>query len=150
MKTFTKVLLALASTAGVLCILEVYALFSGYFDHGLFDIKQVHRSSLGKLAILAERSDNRALGGLTFFVVTGNDLPSLKKLKHQYHSDAVVFAASSTCLDLHWQDASTLVIECRGSYLKPEYIDTEKTQSAEVNISYVNISPYTAKTFEPN
>lgn len=150
MKIITKVLLALASAAGMLCILGVYALFSGYFDHGRFDIKQVHRSSSGKFAILAERSDNQALGGLTFFVVTGDDFPSLKKLREQYHSEAVVFAASSTCLDLHWQNASTLVIECRGSYLKPEYIDTEKTQSAEVNVSYVNISPDTAKTFRPN
>jgi hypothetical protein len=149
MKRSLKLSAIVASVVAVLCVVGIYALFHGYFDHGRFDVKQVQWSSSGKLAILAERSDNQALGGLTFFVVTGSHLLSPNELKHEYHSDAVIFAATTTCLDLHWQGPSRLIVECHGSYLNPEFIDTEKTHSAEIAVNYVNISLDTAKTFSP-
>ncbi len=137
----------LAAGVAILCVMSVYALFHGEFDPGHFSVKQVQRSSSGKLAILVERSDNQALGGLTFFVVTAGHLLSHEELKHAYHSDAVIFAATSNCLDLHWQAPRKLVIECHGSYLKPEFIDTEKPQNEDAAIEYTNISPDTAKSF---
>jgi hypothetical protein len=54
-----------------------YALFHGYFDHGQFEIKQFQWSSTGQVAMLAERSDHEALGGLEYYVLIGNHLFTL-------------------------------------------------------------------------
>ena len=106
-------------------------------------------SSPKQVAVIAERSDPQALGGLTYFVLVGNHLFTPGELKHAYHSSAVVFAATSACLSLHWNSPNRLVVTCNGSYLDQEYIDVEKQQSGEVTISYVNISPHTAQTYRP-
>jgi hypothetical protein len=42
--------------------LPVYRLFHGYFDHGLFEVKQAQWSPSKRVAIVAERSDHDALG----------------------------------------------------------------------------------------
>jgi len=145
MKTAIAVVVALAATLFVLgCFL-----FHGYFDPGKFEIKQVRWSSSQHVAMVAERSDKEALGGLTYFVLIGNHVFSPVELRHAYHSDAPVFAATATCLKVHWDGPSKLVVERNGSYLDQQHIDVEKRQSGEAAISYVDISPDTAQTFRP-
>jgi len=126
-----------------------YMWFHGYFDPGRFEIKQAQWSSSKQVATLAERSDQEALGGLTYFVVIGDHVPSAVELRHAYHSNAVVFAATSTCLTLNWESPSRLVVACKGSYLDQQDIDVEKRKYRGVSISYVDISPNTAETFRP-
>jgi len=67
--------------AGILCVFD-YLLFRGYLDRGTSDLKQVQRSSSGQVAMLAERFDNDALGGLTYFVLIGDHVFSANELKH--------------------------------------------------------------------
>lgn len=145
MKTAIKIIVAGAAIFFVLG----YLLFHGYFDHGKFEIIQTQWSSSKQVAMLAERSDNEALGGLTYFVLVGDHVFTPDELRHAFHSDARVFAAMATCLNLQWKSPSDLVVSCNGSYLEQEYIDVEKQQSGGISISYVNISPDTAQTFRP-
>lgn len=99
--------------------------------------------------MLAERSDKQSLGGLTYFVIVDNHVLSPAELKLAYHSNAVIFDAMAPCLNLHWERSGRLVVACDGPYLNQEYINVEKRQSRDIAISYVNISPETAKTFRP-
>jgi hypothetical protein len=146
----TKIVLFTTSVVLILLCVGVNALFHGYFDHGQFDMKQVQWSSSKKVAMMVERTDNDALGGLTDFVLIGDHLFSPAEVRHAYHSDAVVFAAATHCLTLHWESPSGLVIACNGPYLDQASIDVNKRQSGEVAISYVNISPGTAQTVRPD
>jgi hypothetical protein len=117
-----------------------YMLFHGYFDRGNFEIKEVERSSGNQVAILVERWDNEALGGLDYFVLTGNHVFSPDELRHAYHSDAVIFAAESACLKLRWDGPNKLVIRCVGSTLDRDHINAQKQQSGGVIVSYENVS----------
>jgi hypothetical protein len=127
----------------------VFGLLHGYFDHGRFEIKQAQWSASKQVAILAERTDGDALGGLTYFVISSDHLLTQRELRRKYYSDDVIFAATSTCIHLNWEDSTKLLIECQGTYLNPEYIDIEKKQIAGMTIAYKNISPDTAKQFSP-
>ena len=147
--TGRKIIVIIACLAAMLIALGVYGLFRGYFDHGSFVIKEVQWSSSKQVAMIAERSDKETLGGLTYFVIIDNHVLSPDELKLAYHSDAVIFDAMATCLNLHWESPSKLVVACNGSHLNQEYINAEKRQSGGVVISYVNISPNTAQTFRP-
>jgi hypothetical protein len=149
MKNASKIFVIVIGLVLILGVGLLYGLFHGYFDRGQFEVKQVQWSSSKQVAMLAERSDHHALGGLTYFVLIGNHLFSPAELRHAYHSNAVVFAATSACLTLHWESPSRLVVACNGRYLDQEYIDVEKQQSGGVPIAYVNISPDTAQTFRP-
>jgi hypothetical protein len=149
LKRFTTAFVVFASLITIMLVFGIYGLFRGYFDGGTFEITQVQWSPSKQVAIVAERSDKQALGGLTYFVVIDNHVLSPHELKLAYHSDAVVFDAMTACLNLHWESPSRLVVGCKGSYIDQEYINVEKWQSGEVAISYVNISPDTAKTFRP-
>lgn len=147
--TGRKVIVIIACIAAMLISFGVYGLFRGYFDHGAFVIKEVQWSSSKQVAIIAERTDKEALGGLTYFVIIDNHVLSPDELKLAYHSNAVIFDAMATCLNLHWESPTKLVVACNGSHLDQEYINVEKRQSGRVAISYVNISPNTAQTFRP-
>ena len=140
MRKTTKIVLVVVCAAAVSLGTAVYALFHGYFDHGQFEIKQVQWSSSKQVAVVAERSDQEALSGYTYFVVIGNHLFSPAELRHAYHSDAVIFAAANSCLDLHWESPSKLVVACNGSTLDLNHIDVQKQQSGGIIVSYENIS----------
>ncbi len=145
-----KTVAVLVTCGAVTALLSaVYMWFHGAFDPGKFEIKQMQWSSSNHVAVIAERSDQQALGGLTYFVLIGNDSFTPVELRRAYHSDAVVFATTNNCLTLHWQSPNRLVVACNGAYLDQEYIDVEKLQSRGVTISYVNISPNTAETYRP-
>jgi hypothetical protein len=150
MTRFLKI--SLGAVWGPVVIMAVgylYALFHGYFDHGQFEIKQFQWSSAGRVAMLAERSDNEALGGLEYYVLVGDHLYTPAELRHALYSDAVIFNAGTDCLTLRWDGPNRLIIGCNGPYLEQEHINVEKKQSEDVSISYVNISPNTAQTFRP-
>jgi hypothetical protein len=119
--------------------IAVYALFHGYFDRGQFEVEQKEWSSSGQLAVLVKRTDQEALGGLVYFVLIGDHLFSSAELRHAYHSDAVVFAAASSCLTLHWEGPKQLVVACNDSSTRPDDINAQKWQSGGIVISYKNI-----------
>lgn len=118
----------------------LYALFHGWFDHGQFEIKQSQRSSTNQLAMLAERSDHEALGGLEYYVLIGNHLFNPAELRHAYYSNAVVFNASSDCLTLRWDGPNRLVVRCNGSVIDKRHINTQRQQIGNVSIAYENIT----------
>ena len=140
MKGTAKILGVLVGVLLTLLLMGTYGLFYGYFDRGQFEIKEVQWSPSNQVAILAERSDHDALGGLEVFVLTGNHLLTSGELRHAYHSSAVVFAAESDCLKLHWDSPNRLVIRCVGPTLDRDHINAQKKQSGNTAISYENIS----------
>lgn len=125
--------------ATILSALAIYGLFHGYFDPGQFELKQVQWSSSKQVAMLAERSDNEALGGLTYFVLIGNHLFLPAELRRAYHSNARIFAATTNCINLRWESSNKLVIACHGSTIDSNFIDVQKQQSGNITILYENI-----------
>jgi hypothetical protein len=117
----------------------MYGCWHGYFDPGQFVIKQTQWSSPKQVAMVAERTDQNSLGGLTYFVLIGDHLFSPSEMRLAYHSDAVVFATFDNCLTLHWEGPSKLLVTCEGSFINQNEIDVQKLRSGTVNISYKNI-----------
>jgi hypothetical protein len=126
------VLLAGVTVAG-------YALFHGYFDRGQFAVEQTQWSSPTQVAVVAKRSDQETLDGYTYFVLIEDHLFSPAELKLAYHSDAVVFAAASSCLTLHWEGPNKLVVACDNSSINPDHIDVQKQHKGGIAILYANI-----------
>jgi hypothetical protein len=89
--------------------------------------------------MIAERSDQQALSGYTYFVLIGDHVYSPPELRHEYYNDAVVFAAADSCLGLRWLGPDSLVIACNGHSMTRGHIDVEKHQSARIAILYENI-----------
>jgi hypothetical protein len=116
-----------------------YLLFHGYFDHGKFEVKIVQWSTAKQIAVVAERSDNEALGGLEYFVLVGDHLFTETELRHALHSDKPVFSTDRECLTLRWSDPHNLVITCDDKSITPDDINVQRHKSGEVAISYVNI-----------
>jgi hypothetical protein len=139
MKNASKILLIVSGLVLILGAGLAYGLFHGYFDHGQFEVRQVQWSSANQAAMVVERSDQQALSGYTYFVLLGDHVFSPSELRHEYHSGAVVFAAADSCLDLHWQGPTKLLIACNGQTLTREHIDVEKQKSGEIAILYDNI-----------
>jgi hypothetical protein len=140
MRTSGKIVAVVACIAATSLALLGYGLFHGYFDHGQFDIKQAEWSSSNQVAMVVLRTDREALGGLTNFVVIGNHPFSRAELAHAYHSDAVIFAAGTTCLTVHWENPSRLDVGCNGPYVDRDHIDCQKRRSGGITISYENIA----------
>ncbi|PYT95180.1 MAG: hypothetical protein DMG36_02845 [Acidobacteria bacterium] len=140
MRTRGKIVAVVAGIAAIALALLGYGLFHGYFDHGQFDIKQMEWSPSKQVAMVVLRTDREALGGLTNFVVIGNHPFSRAELIHAYYSDAVIIAATTTCLTVYWQNASRLDVGCNGSYLERNSIDRQKRESGGITISYENIA----------
>jgi hypothetical protein len=126
-----------------LCIALVaatFALFHGYFDHGLFEIKQTDWSSSGRVALLAKRFDHQALSSDVYFVVIGNHMFSATELRNAYHGPRVIFSAASDCLRIRWNDPHNLTVSCHDGLLDTSHIENIKQhQSGDVAIAYVNI-----------
>ena len=139
MKNTTKIAAVIVGVVLAVGFGLVYGLFHGYFDVGKFDIKQVQWSSEKQAAMVVERSDQQALDGYTYFVLIGDHVFSPSELRHKYHSNAPAFAAADSCLDLHWQTPSKLVIACKGHDITPEHIDVERHEVGGIAILYDNI-----------
>lgn len=121
-----------------------FALFHGYFDHGQFEIKETNWSPSARVAMVAERSDHDALGGLDYFVLIGDHVFSPTELRFAYHSNDVAFAAADNCLSVRWIDSHTLEVMCRDRSLDSGHINIRKRQAGNVEITYVNIQDGTA------
>jgi hypothetical protein len=137
---------------GLVCGLSValvaaaftFALFHGYFDHGQVEIKETNWSPSARAAMVAERSDHEALGGLDYFVLIGDHVFSPTELRFAYHSDDVAFAAADNCLGVRWIDSHNLEVMCRDRPLDSSHISVRKRQVGNVEITYVNIQNGTA------
>jgi hypothetical protein len=123
----------------ILAIASLYGMFHGYFDHGQFEIKQFQWSSTNQVAMVAERSDREALGGLEYYVLIGDHLFTPDELRHAYYSNAVVFNTSSDCLTLRWNGQNKLTISCNGSTIDRDHINAQRQQIGNIAISYENI-----------
>jgi hypothetical protein len=141
MTRFSKISVVGVGAVATLTIALVYGLFHGYFDHGQFEITQFQWSSTrDQVAMIAERSDRQALGGLEYYVLIGNHLFTPAELRHAYYSNAVVFNASSDCLALQWEGQNKLTIKCKGSTIDTDDINVQRHQINNVAISYENIA----------
>lgn len=140
MKRTTQVVTVVVCILLMLLVTGIYLLFHGYFDSGQFEIKEARWSPSKQVAILAERSDHDALGGLEYFVLTGNRLLSPTELRHAYYSNKVIFSAGSNCLDLRWDGSNKLVIRCVGPTLDRDQINAQNQRSGNISILYENIS----------
>jgi hypothetical protein len=140
MTHFSKISLVGVGVVAILGMASLYALFHGYFDHGHFEIKQFQWASTNRVAMLAERSDHEALGGLEYYVLIGNHLFTPAELRHAYYSNAVVFNAASDCLILRWDDQNRLTIRCNGSTVDKNQINAQRQRIGNVAISYENIA----------
>ena len=124
----------------------IFALFHGYFDHGQFEIKETNWSLSARVAMVAERSDDQALGGLDYFVLIGDHVFSPTEMRFAYHSDDVAFAAVDNCVSVRWIDSRNLEVRCRDRSLNSRDINVRKRQLGDVAITYVNIQDGTAAT----
>jgi len=124
----------------ILAAASLYGLFHGYFDHGHFEIKQFQWSTTKQVAMIAERLDHEALGGLEYYVLIRNHLLTPAELRRAYYGDTVVFNASSNCLTLHWDSPDKLTIKCNGSIVDRSHINAQRQQSGNITISYENIA----------
>jgi hypothetical protein len=139
MKRSFKISLFGMGIVAILVIAGLYALFHGYFDHGQFEIKQSQRSSANQVAMIAERSDHEALGGLEYYVLIGDHLFNPAELRHAYYSDAVIFSALSDCMTIRWDGPDRLIIRCDRSTIDMRHIDAQKQRIGNTSIVYENI-----------
>jgi hypothetical protein len=140
MNRVNKVGVSVACALGIGLVVATFALFHGYFDHGLFEIKQTDWSSSGNVAILAKRSDHQALSSDVYFVVIGNHMFSATELRNAYYGPHVIFAAASDCLRIRWNDPHNLTVSCHDGLLDTSRIENiQQHQSGDVAIVYVNI-----------
>jgi hypothetical protein len=93
-----SILVGVACAVALVATGLTFALFHGYFDHGQFEVKQTNWSSSGRVAMIAERSDHEALGGLDYFVLIGDHVFSPTELRFAYYSHDVAFAAADDCV----------------------------------------------------
>jgi hypothetical protein len=139
MTHFLRIALVGAGAVAIIATASFYGLFHGYFDHSQFEIKQFQWSSANQVAMVAERSDREALGGLEYYVLVGNHLFTPVELRHAYYSGAVVFNASSDCLILHWDGPNRLTIGCNGSTVDRNHINVQRQRTGNVAVAYENI-----------
>jgi len=123
----------------VVAFVLTYGLFHGYFDRGRFEVKESVWSSDGKVAIVAERSDQAALTSYIYFVLIADHLLSPPELRRAYYSKAPVFGAASSCVSVHWDDPNKLIIACKDGMLGADHIEFQAEQSGPVSIAYKNI-----------
>lgn len=128
-----------------ICVLSIglvwflLGLFHGVFDHGSFSIQQTQPSPLGKIAIIASRSDHEALSGSQYFVIISDHLPSPAEIKYAYYHDGVVFRSGSDCLIVHWKNEHELIIRCTDHSVAADEIAVEQNRSGDVAIEYEEI-----------
>ena len=119
--------------------------FHGYFDQGRFEVIHAESSSIGKVAMIARRTDNQALGGLEYFVVIGDHVYSPRELRHAMYYRGVVFSTNMDCLTTKWETANQLVLDCQNGSIAMDSINEELHNFQGIAISYKNISPLTEK-----
>ena len=137
-KNKKKILVGLGVVVLVVVALG-YGLFHGYFDKGRFETKDAQWNANGKVAIIAERSDNAALTSYIYFVLIADHLLSPSELRRSYYSKTPVFGAASSCVSVRWEDPNNLVIACKDGVVGAAHIEFQEKQSGPVTIAYKNI-----------
>ena len=140
MTRLLKISSAGAGAAATLTMACLYGLFHGYFDPGHFELKRFEWSSTGQVAMVAERLDDYALGGLQYYVLIGDHLFTAAELRRALYSDAVVFSGPSDCLTVRWDSPNRLTIRCNGAAIDRDHINAERQRIGDVAISYENIA----------
>jgi hypothetical protein len=140
-----KTVVIVIATLALALVMFVTALFRGYFDHGLFEVKDVQWSPAKEIAVVAKRSDHDAMNSDAYFVLIGDHFFSEPELRHAYHSAAVIFATDSDCLTLRWVDPHNLTVGCTDRSIDPGHIEVQQRRHGEVAISYVNIPDMNAR-----
>lgn len=128
----------------VVLLVALFALFRGYLDFGLFEVKQAEWSPPPPhVAVVAERSG--PVSSDVYFVLVGDHVFSATELKRAYHSHDVIFAAlSSDCLSVGWTGSHHLIINCRNDIIDSAHIKVRKPRADDIEITYVNIANSTA------
>ena len=139
MKSISKILMLLLVLVVLIGADAAYLLFTGYFDHGKFEIKQTQWSSTHLAAIVAERSDNQALNSDEYSVLLGDHAYSPLGLRKQLHSDAPIFISTDECVSVHWQGPTTLLITCSGHEMAAMHVEYSKSEARGVTIIYEHI-----------
>jgi hypothetical protein len=139
MNRVKKVGISVASSLGIASIVSALALSCGYFDHGLFEIKQTDQSKSGQVAMLAERSDHRALRSDQYFVLIGDHVFSPTEVRDAFYKHREVFNASSDCLGVRWSDPHNLTVSCLNGALEASQINFQRVHAGDITIAYVNI-----------
>jgi hypothetical protein len=140
MTRLVKISLAEAAAVAILATVLVYLLFHGYFDDGVFEIRQSEWSSANQVAMLAKRYDHHALSGHDYYVLIGNHLFTPTELRHALHSDAVIFDSDSDVLTIHWDGPNRLIIRCNGPTIEKDFISAQRQRFGNIAISYENIA----------
>jgi hypothetical protein len=123
----------------VLVAILAYGLFHGFFDRGQFEVKDFQWSSNGKVAIVAERSDQAALTSYMYFVLIADHLLSPKELRRAYYNKASVFEAASSCVRVRWEGPNRLIVACKDGMIGADHIESQVEQSGPVSVAYKNI-----------
>ena len=134
-----KVLVGIVCVLGAALVVLGCGLFRGHFDRGQFEVKETSRSSSTRLAMVAERSDHEAMSSYVYFVLIGDHVFSPTELRSAYHSDHVIFAATSDCLSVRWSDPHNLTIMCDKGSIDAGHIEVQLRRAGDVVISFVNI-----------
>ena len=139
MNGLKKAGVSVAGTLGLAMVVATFALSRGYFDHGLFDVKQTDWSKSGLVAMLAECSDHQALRSNEFFVLIGDHVFSPSEVRDAFYRQHAVFNASSDCLSVCWSEPRILTISCINGSLEASEINFQRVHAGEITIMYVNI-----------
>ena len=134
-----KVGVSVAGVLGFALMVATFVLSCGYFDNGLFEVKQTDWSQSGQVAMLAERSDPKALRSDEYFVLVGDHVFSPTELRDAFYGRREVFNAASDCLSVRWNTPSNLTVSCRDGSLDASHINLERRQTGDITITYVNI-----------
>src|SRR5271163_4574065 len=121
MSTGKKIALAVGFV--VILTIPIYALFHGYFDQGRFEVIHAEPSSAGKVAMIARRTDDQALGGLEYFVVIGDHVYSPRELRHAMYYRGVVFSTNMDCLTTKWDTSNQLIVGCQNGSITMDSIN---------------------------
>jgi hypothetical protein len=134
-----KIILGGFGVLAVVVVLLAYGLFHGYFDKGRFEVKESVWSSDGKIAIVAERSDQAALTSYIYFVLIGEHLLSPPELRQAYYREAPVFEAASSCVSVRWKGPNELIVACKDGMVDIDHIEFQAKRSGTIAIVYEGI-----------
>ncbi len=139
MTRLVKISLAEAAAVAILATVLVYLLFHGYFDDGVFEIRQSEcRLQIKWQCWRTVRSPcakrSRLLRAYRKSFVHSHRASTC------LHSDAVIFDSDSDVLTIHWDGPNRLIIRCNGPTIEKDFISAQRQRFGNIAISYENIA----------
>jgi hypothetical protein len=141
-----RITVGLLAACGIVLVFAWELLFHGYFDPGRFELKSEAWSDSGQVAMVSKSSDDAALDGDDYFVVTGDHVFTPTELRHAYHSSATVFATNIDCLAIRWLSSTHLEVSCNDASIDRGNINAQLRRYNGIDISYVNIPERQTRT----